>query len=428
MYKTGDKVRIVTEKDEVTGIFMPRPEILDNDFVVVKLENGYNIGIKKERIREILLVEKYIPTETTTVKIKYNPNLPTISVLSTGGTISSRIDYRTGGVHADYTAEDFVQMLPHLASIANIKAKKVASIMSEDMCPSDWRMMARAIRKEFEEGADGVVITHGTDTLHFSTAAVSFMLKNLTKPVVFTASQRSIDRGSSDAFINLGCAIIAAASDIAEVMTCLHGTIDDEYCLLVRGTKVRKMHSSRRDAFRPINENPIAKVFPSGKIETINQCFRKRSDGMPELDDAFEPKVALVLAYPGMEPEIIDFYIAKGYKGIVISASALGHVPTNNPEYSILPSIERATGKNIPVVIASQTIYGRVHPYVYTNLRKLSMQLGCIYAEDMLPEVAYVKLGWVLGHTQDKKKIKDMMLSNIAGEISERSNAQCFLF
>jgi glutamyl-tRNA(Gln) amidotransferase subunit D len=436
-YATGDRVKVITEEEEVEGILMPRPGLLDESAVIIKLDNGYNIGIDKKKIKQILLAEKYAPAEQKPAKLKHNPNLPNISVLSLGGTISSKIDYRTGGVHADYTAEDFVQMLPGLQDIANIKARKVMSTMSEDLASDDWKIIASSIAEELNSGADGVVVTQGTDTFHFSTAITSFMLRNLAKPVVFTASQRSIDRGSSDAFMNLKCAIIAAAkSDLAEVVSCMHGTSSDDYCLLIRGTKVRKMHTSRRDAFRPINELPLAKVFEDGKIEYLNEQFRKASDASdakPEgskfsVDDKFEEKTAMILAYPGMDPGIIDYYIDKGYKGIVIAATALGHVPLVNQKHSLLPGLQRAAEKNIPVVIATQTIYGRVHPNVYTALRRLSVELKCIFAEDMLPEVAYVKLGWVLGHTTVLDEVRNMMLTNFAGEMTERTDAESYLY
>ncbi|MBN2112157.1 Glu-tRNA(Gln) amidotransferase subunit GatD [Candidatus Woesearchaeota archaeon] len=421
--KPGDKVRVVTEEEEFEGILMPRPEILEEGITVVKLGNGYNIGVKDKKIKKIEVLEEYKPKEAKKPKISFDKKLPNVSVLSTGGTISSKIDYRTGGVKADYTAEDFVQMMPEIAKAANLKAKKVMSMMSEDFAPKDWKVIAKAVAEELKE-ADGVVVTMGTDTLHIAAAALGFFLKDLNKPVVITASQRSIDRGSSDAFMNLICAATAAAkSDIAEVVTCLHGTTNDDYCLLNRGTKVRKMHTSRRDAFRPINELPLAKVYPNGKIEVLNKNYRKKGKGKTTVDDKFEEKTALIQIFPGIDGEVIDFFVNRGYKGIVLAATALGHVP----QY-IYPNIEKAMKKNIPVVIATQTLYGRVHPLVYSALRNLSIKLKCIFAEDMLPETAYVKLGWVLGHTTKPEEVKKMMLAKAAGEVSDRHQPDSFLY
>ena len=302
--------------------------------------------------------------------------------------------------------------------------------MSEDFSPEVWQLMAKRIADELnDEKVDGVVVTHGTDTLHFSTAAISFFLRNLNKPVVFTASQRSIDRGSSDAFSNLLCAVHAAAKfDGAAVVTCMHGTSSDGYCILNRGTKVRKMHTSRRDSFRPINELPLAKVHEDGKIEITNSNYIKRNDNKVVVESGFEHKTGLVHVYPGIDPEILDHYRQKKYKGIVIAATALGHVPTLNPQYSLLNKLKELVSNGVSVVIATQTIYGRVHPYVYTNLRKLSMGLNCIFAEDMMPEVAYIKLGWVLSQAKDVEEVKEMMLTNYAGEITEKSDTGSFLY
>jgi glutamyl-tRNA(Gln) amidotransferase subunit D len=425
----GDTVKVEYEGKTVEGMLMPRSDMLNKDVTVVKLENGYNIGIDTKKIKKMSLVKKFTPVKVDKVNHHSNAKLPTVSVLSTGGTISSKVDYRTGGVYADYTAEDFMAMCPELKDIANINAKKVMSIMSEDIDWHDWEDMAKAIVPELlDSKVDGVVVTCGTDTLHFISSALSFFIKNINKPVVITASQRSIDRGSSDAFMNLSCAIQAAAKfDGAEVMTCLHGTTNDDYCILIRGTKVRKMHTSRRDAFRPINEKAFAKVYPAGKIEIINTNYKKKSDIKPELDAKYQEKVCMILAYPGQDPDVIDYYVNKGYKGIVIAATALGHVATWSKK-SLIPNIKKAVDKGIPVIIATQTIYGRVHPYVYTNLRKLSVEAGAIFAEDMLPETAYVKLGYALGHSSDMAKVKEMMQKNLRGEINERLSDDDFLY
>lgn len=428
-YNPGDTVKVFTKEEELVGMMLPRPEILKGEKIVLKLENGYNIGIDQVNIKKIELIEKYKPIQQKNIKIKHNSKLPKVSILSYGGTISSKVDYKTGGTIADLTAEDFVAMEPKLEEIANLRAEKKMSVMSEDFDWSHWISMAKDIEKELNSGADGVVVTQGTDTLHYSAAALSFLLKDVTKPVIITASQRSIDRGSSDAFMNLICAVRAAGTfDGAGVYTCLHGTSNDDYCLLIRGTKVRKMHTSRRDAFRPINELPIAKVYPDKTdIEIINKNYKKKTGDKFKSDIKYDDTVALIMIYPGMDPEIIDYYLKKKVSGIVLMATALGHVPVNGKN-SPLKQIERANKQGVPVVVASQTLYGRVHPLVYTNLRKLSLGHDVIFAEDMMPEVAYVKLGWTLGHTKDKLKIKEMMLTNYAGEINERIDGTSFLY
>lgn len=428
--EAGDHVRLITKDKEYHGILMPRPELLEKGFTVLKLDNGYNIGIEDKKIQDISLVKKHEPKKEIKRQVKHKKGLPSVSILSFGGTISSKVDYRTGGTYADYTAEDFVQMCPELSDIANIKAKKVMGKMSEDFNKNDWQDMAKAIKAEIDSGVDGIVVSQGTDTLHFSTAAISFMLEDLPVPVVFTASQRSIDRGSTDAFMNLICAVNAAANfDAAEVMTCMHGTTDDDYCLLIRGTKVRKMHTSRRDAFRPINDLPFAKVYKEGKIEILNDNYRKRKEDKTKTKqvDGFEDKTALLYVYPNFDPSVIDYYVNKGYKGIVIGATALGHVASEGKR-NVLPFIENAIKAGLIIVIASQTIYGSTHRYVYTTLRKLSVELSCIFADDMLPETAYVKLGWALGNAKTKEEAEELFKKDIAGESKDRRLASTFLY
>lgn len=352
----------------------------------------------------------------------FDENKKVVSILGTGGTIASKVDYKTGGVYASFSPKEIIVQVPEIENIATIRAREVMQVMSEDMTPKDWKIIAKEVAKEINSDADGVIITHGTDTMHYTSAALSFMLKNLKKPVVLVGSQRSSDRGSSDAFLNLICALhFITKSDVAEVCIVMHENMNDESCIAIRGCRARKMHTSRRDAFKPINDLPIARINPNGKIEMISKNYRKREDNKPYvvLDDNLEEKVALIKMYPGVDSRIIDFYIKNGYKGFVIEATGLGHVATIG-KYSMLEKIKKAVAKKIPVVITSQCLYGRVHPTIYANLRKLS-KIGCIFVEDMLPEVAYIKLMYALAHGNSSDEVKEIMLTNLANEISERT-------
>lgn len=422
--EVGDRVIVSKKGRKYEGILMPRIELGNTSCLILKLDNGYNIGIKFEKGVKIKKVKKEWKLEEPKVEkekiLIFDKKLPLISILGTGGTIASRIDYRTGGVYASFSPRDIAMQIPELKEIANIKVEQVMNIMSEDITPEKWVEIAKAVAKEINSGSKGVIVTHGTDTLHYTSAALSFMLKDLPCPVALVGSQRSSDRPSSDAVMNVSCAAnFVANSDVAEVCIVMHGNISDDYCFAIRGTRARKMHASRRDAFKAINELPIAKIYwESRKIEILNQNYRKRSEKKVKVDDKIEKKVALIKCYPGLNPEIFDFYIEKGYKGFVVEATGLGHVPTLG-ENSLLPKIEKAVSLGIPVVIASQCLYGRTHPTIYHNLREL-LKRGAIFASDMLPEVAYVKLMFVLGHEKKMEKIKELMLSNLAGEISER--------
>jgi glutamyl-tRNA(Gln) amidotransferase subunit D len=429
--KPGDRIKVFTKKQDYIGLLMPSLELTGEDTLILKLDNGYNIGIKKKDITKTKLISRYKLKKSTTSKYTANKKLPTVSILSTGGTISSKVDYRTGAVYADYTAKDFLEMMPELKSIANIKANKVMSLMSEDMLPKDWIAISKVIEKEIKKGVDGIVITQGTDTMHFTAAALSFMLHKINIPIVITGSQRSIDRGSSDSYMNLVCSVKAAALfDAAEVMVCMHGSIDDDHCLLIRGTKVRKMHTSRRDAFRPINHVPLAKVYNKKDFKILNKKYHKahrKNRTKYELKASFSDKIALIYVYPGLEPDIIDFYLKKGVKGFVIAATALGHVNTWT-EKSLIPYIKKSTSKKIPVFITTQTLYGSVNPYVYTNLRKVSIDAKGIYLKDILPETAYIKLGWVLSQEKEYDRVVEMMQKDYKGEFSSRLTPNMFLY
>ncbi|MCD6590915.1 MAG: Glu-tRNA(Gln) amidotransferase subunit GatD [Candidatus Aenigmarchaeota archaeon] len=437
--KIGDHVILLKNGKKYKGVLLPKPDFGDPDTLLIKLDNGYNTGfriknieIKNLRTKEPENVEKEVEYEFGKIgkrflNVKFNPKKPKVSLISTGGTISSRIDYRTGGVYALEKPEEILHNIPELADIVNLHMMSPFNKMSEDMQPEDWIEIAKTIAKELNSGKKGVILTHGTDTLHYTSAALSFFLRNLRKPVVFVGSQRSSDRGSSDAAMNLVCASHIAVSNIAEVGICMHGATDDKYCLFIRGTKARKMHSTRRDAFRPINEKPLAKAWQDGTIEILNNNFKTRNDNEKvKLDTRFEKKVALLKVYPGSDPDVIDFYIGKKYRGFVVEGTGMGHVPTFAKK-SWVEKIKKHTKDGIPFVITTQTIYGRVNPYVYTNLRKLFLDAGAISGEDMLSETAYVKLGWVLGHTKDIKKVKELILTNFAGEITSRTETETFL-
>lgn len=423
--RAGDLVKIEKRGQIWEGRVLPS----DKETLTLKLKSGYNIGIKIDKNTKITKMGEVETVRHKPVgfESKPDPTKPKVAVLSAGGTIASSIDYSTGAISASYSAEDLISSVPEACEFANIEASRIFEAMSENLTPKDWQTIARAIFKKVQDkSVSGVIVTHGTDTLSFSTAMMSFMLRNPNKPVVFTFSQKSSDRGSTDAAMNLISSVIAATKDIAEVVTVGHGTVNDDYCLVNRGCKVRKMHASQRNTFRPINCYPIAKVWPDGKTEFVGDYARASGrEGEPYLADKLEEKVAIIKFYPGLNPEIIDWHVDKGYKGLIIEGTGLGHV--NVDKMSLIPAIERALKKGVLVGMTTQTIYGSTNPYVYSNLRRLS-ERGVVYLGDMLTETAYVKLMWVLGQTKDSAKAKEMMLENIAGEFNPRLQPDQFLY
>jgi glutamyl-tRNA(Gln) amidotransferase subunit D len=409
-----DIVQVKTVKTVLEGIILPRAESAAPNFIEIKLENNYNIGIHVDEILEVKKVGKReasykIPEK----KFPYNKKLPNVILLGTGGTVASRLDYTTGAVIPSFTPGELFSSVPELAEICNLECKMVFEILSENMRPEYWQKLAEEIKKASDSGKDGVIIGHGTDTMSFTSAALSFMLQDLSIPVVITGSQRSSDRPSSDAAMNLINAATVATSDLAEVVISMLGSRSHEYGLIHRGTLVRKMHSSVRDTFRTIDDIPLG-IVKDRKVRFFKEKVRKRSDSELQLKTQFEKKIALLYSYPGMESHLIDFYTDKGYKGIVFAGTGLGHVST-----SLYKSIEKAIDQEITVLMTTQTLHGFVGMDVYSTGRELQ-NIGVIPGKNLLPEVAYVKLGWVLGQTQDPKEVKQLLLTNIAGELLER--------
>lgn len=418
----GDTAKITKNDIYYEGMVLDRAEDADEFHVVLKLKNGYNVGLDIEDAKIELLEKGEKPKiELKHLEIQKDPDKSDISIISTGGTVASIIDYKTGAVHPAFTADDLLRANPELLQHANIKGKAVFNILSENMQPEYWVDVAHSVADEINEGAYGVVVAHGTDTMHYTSAALSFIL-NTPVPVVLTGAQRSSDRPSSDAYLNLMNSVAAAKSDIAEVMVCMHATENDDSGFLHRGTKVRKMHTSRRDTFRSINISPIAKV-QNGNLKILDKelKYKPRSNHEIELKDAIEPNVAFIKSYPGISGELVDYHIDKGYKGILLEGTGLGHCPEG-----IISSIERAGDEKIPVVMASQCLYGMVNMHVYSTGRKL-VSAGVISAGDMLPETAFVKLIWALGQTDDINEVRKIMQTSITGEIQDKMSLKYFL-
>ncbi len=415
--------KIVTADGSYIGIILPRSETADPDHVVLKLRSGYNIGVAVDRIQDVEIQgRKEAHYKIPEKEFPFDPRKPRVKLLGTGGTIASRLDYRTGAVIPAFSPGELYGSVPELADICNLETEKIYGVFSENMGPEQYIGTAEAIAREIEKGVQGIVIGHGTDTMHHTAAILSFMVQNSPVPIVMVGSQRSSDRPSSDAALNLMHSVkTAAESDIAEVLVCMFGPTSDIYGLLHRGTRVRKMHSSYRSTFRTIGDIPIAMVSRE-KITPLRQDYkRRRTDRGVVLNTAFEEKVSIVYYYPNMKPDIIDSLVENGYRGIVIAGTGLGHV--NKPLY---PALKRAQDRNVAVYMTVQTLWGFVQMYVYDTGRDM-MELGVVPAANMLPEVAYVKLAWTLGQTDDSAEVKRIMLTPIAGEITDREPSNGYL-
>jgi len=412
--KIWDIIEIKTSKTNLKGILLPRNEYVAPQYIEIKLENNYNVGINVSDVKEIKKTgKKEAKYKIPEKKFPKNKNLSNIKLLGTGGTVASRLDYTTGAVIPSFTPGELFSSVPELAEICNLECEVVFEILSENMKPEYWQELAKKVKDAADEGIDGIIIGHGTDTMSFTSAALSFMLQNLSIPVVLTGSQRSSDRPSSDAALNLMNAATVASSDIAEVVVTMLGSSSHDYGLIHRGTLVRKMHSTVRSTFRTIDDIPLG-MIKGRKIKMFKNDYKKRIKQEIIVKKNFEEKIALVYSYPGMENELIEFYIDNGYRGIVFAGTGLGHVSTY-----VYNAIERAIQEGITILMTTQTLHGFVGMNVYSTGRELQ-NLGVISGGNLLPEVGYVKLGWVLGQTNDLKEIKELLLTNIAGEFIDR--------
>lgn len=410
------QAEVNTTRGLFQGTILPRSENDDDKHIVMKIITGYNIGI------DVLTITGMKETGYKKANYKipekefpYTEGLPKVKLIGTGGTIASRLDYRTGAVIPAFSPGELYGAVPELAQICNLTTEKVFAVFSENMAPDNYKKLAIAIGKEIENGVDGIVIGHGTDTLHHTAAALTYMVQDSPVPIVLVGSQRSSDRPSSDAALNLMHSCTAAGhGDIAEVMVCMFGPTSDEYGFLHRGTRVRKMHSSYRSTFRTVGDTPLATVTRNGVVPIKENYNHRRKDRNVKIMPYFEEKVAIIYYYPNMQPDIIDSLVANGYKGIVIAGTGLGHV--NKPLY---PAIERAYAAGVHMYMTVQTLWGYVHMFVYDTGRDL-MAKGIIPAGNMLPEAAYIKLGWALGQTTDREEVKRIMLTPINDEITVR--------
>ncbi len=410
----GDEITVASKDRELTGVLIPHHEFSEPDVLTLKLGSGYNVGIRLTGTPKISLVRKAGSApfgRRHSARGAADRKLKKVAFVGTGGTIASFVDYRTGGVFPAMDAEGIVSLVPEISGICRLEGKNLFSVFSENMGAEHWAALANEVADRLNEGYTGVLVSHGTDTMSFTAAALSFMLPVLSGPVAIVGAQRSPDRPSFDGYQNLvSAARVASSSDIGEVVVVMHASSSDRGCHVHRGTKVRKMHSSRRDAFRSINSDPIAIV--DEEIHFLSD-YRRSTKGRVRADTKMEDDVLLLQFYPDMKADDFRSW-AEGKKGIVVAGTGLGHVSSG-----MVDAIAALTGKGIPVVVTTQCLYGSVDFNVYATGRDL-IKAGAIDGGDMLPEVAYVKLRHVLAHHHGLVKIGKAMAENMSGEFNER--------
>lgn len=418
----GDRLEVVKTGTAYEGLLMPRTETGDSTSIVIKLDNGYNMGIRYGKGVKVKKLKKAAKKKKKGKPIakspSFDPGKKTIVVMGTGGTIASRIDYQTGGVIPATSAQDLIDSMPEIMKVANLKARVLLQVFSEDINTSDYSKIAKEIAKEIKNGADGVIITHGTDTMHYTAAALSFALQDLPVPVLLVGSQRSSDRGSSDAAMNMICAAkFIVESDFSGIAICMHGSPSDDYCNIIPGTKARKLHTSRRDAFRAINTKPLARAYPDGTIEITGKYQKKDKTRKTKVKEKFNAKVGLVKIYPGMSEKVLEAF--KNHDGLIIEGTGLGHAPINSNKKML--AVLKKLAKKMPVVMTSQCINGRINMNVYSTGRNLKTA-GVISAKDMVPETAFIKLSWLLAN--HRNKARELIGKNLVGEIKGRRDLE----
>lgn len=413
----GDKIKVIFENKIIEGVFVSS----ENKFITIKINSGYNLILEKRKIKNLELVEKKQKEKKEKKTITKNPSLPNVLLLHTGGTIASKVDYSTGAVTSRFSPEDIIEMFPEAMEIANIESRLIRQMWSDDLRFKHFSILAEEIQKQIKN-YDGIIITMGTDNLAVASSALAFIIQKSPIPILLIGAQRSSDRPSSDAKLNLLSALkFIAKSDFSGVAICMHSSSSDDCCSILPPTKTRKLHTSKRNAFKPVNDTEIAKVYDEKIVFLKKDYLKKDPSRDPIIKPYMEDKVGLLKIHINMFPEQFKFY--KKYNGLVIEGTGLGHTPGDvidditEIHKDILPIIKKLA-KKMPVVMTSQCLFGRVNMNVYSKGREL-LKAGVICGEDMLPETALVKLSWLLGNFS-KEETKKLISKNLVGEINQK--------
>lgn len=409
--RVGDFVKILADLTYL-GIIMPRYEHSDDKHLVLKLKSGYNIGLEIEKIKKIDLISSTKKNIEKVESLEKNPSLPKILLLSTGGTIASKIDYRTGAVTPVLSAEELNSSVPELSKMANIDTEVLFSEYSENIMPEHWLKIAEKLKDYSTSNYSGIIIAHGTDTMHYTSSFLSFALAGFPIPIALVGSQRSSDRASSDAALNLiGAVKFLISCKTNGIYIVMHQDESDEIIACHLGTRARKNHTSKRGAFQTIGDNPAFIVVNDQIQRNTKENFFKKKEFQPRIK--INTKVALIKYHPGYDPNLLEKIIEMNYSGIIFEGTGLGHIGK-----IMYDNVKKANEKGIFLGMTSQCIDGRVRMTVYESGRDL-LNLGIIPLENMIPEVALVKAMWALGNSETLEDMKQIMLQNIASETSE---------
>lgn len=444
---TWVKVNLRTWAGEIehSGIITPA---VSPGHISLKLANGYNLSHPENSILSLSIIST--PNTSPQGKISSpdtdvdngSSDLPLVRILHTGGTIASKVDYATGAVVASFEPEELIAAVPELADIARIEAIKLGNMWSDDMRPQHWNSLLAASAEAFADGAVGVVVTSGTDTLAITAAALAFGWAGeggvAPGRIVVTGSQRSSDRGSSDAGENLIAAVYWAANgpspngglgDSTVVM--LHANSDDGEIAVLPGCSTRKLHSTRRDAFKPINAEVLATVHigREGPTHTLSPVYEEalasttpRQNTTPTKYDC-KIKIAQMMGGPYLLPDLVTAVAKNGYSALVFHGTGLGHLPVENPngdapENELLAdTITEVIKGGLNVVMANMCINGPVNMNVYSKGRN-QQNMGILgHGGNCSPDTVVIKTHWSLSQGRN---LGEDLESNLLGENPER--------
>ena len=435
----GSRVKLIVNtwngSSEVEGVLLAPTT---QEHITVKLVNGYNATHSISSIESIENLGELpnIVGDSTVVVVDHS--LPIVHILHTGGTIASKVDYTTGAVSARFEPEELLAAVPELASIAQIETKKLGNMWSDDIRPQHWNRMAEAASSSFEEGAVGVVLTHGTDTMHISSAALAFAFSGSGgRPagrIAFTGSQRSSDRGSSDGAENLIAAVHWAAYGPTptgvrdSTVIVMHDSADDGVISVNFGGAVRKNHSSKREAFSSVNQTPIATISSNRNEISMSissdygssDAIAARPISKPVPFDC-DVKILQLIAGPHLQADQIVHAAKNGYGGILFWGTGLGHLPIDDPgdapeNTEVKEALSKYVADGGVAVITTQCLAGPVHLDVYSKGRD-QQDLGVLgHGTNFIPEVAMVKLHYLLSREMSSEKVALAWSENLVGE------------
>ena len=404
----GDSIKVISDLT-YEGILMPRYETSEDSHIVLKLKSGYNIGIELSEISDIKKISSPKEIIEQNNVNDEDSSLPKILLLSTGGTIASKVDYRTGAVTPALTAADLNDAVPEITIIANVDTEVLFSEYSENLQPEHWFEIATRLDSLAKSDYMGIIIAHGTDTMHYTSSFLSFALSGFPIPVALVGSQRSSDRPSSDAAVNL----IAATKFLTKTNTngifvVMHNDSNDDTVVCHKGTRVRKNHTSKRGAFETVGDDPAFIITENNIEKNMNADFFKNEKYDPKLN--LDAKVALVKYHPGYDPRQIKDLADLGFGAIIFEGTGLGHI--GKTMYDV---IRDAKEQGLFLGMTSQCLDGSVRMTVYDSGRDL-LDLGIVPLENMIPETALVKAMWAYGNSTNSEEIESLMLRNIASE------------